>query len=523
MKTFMRMNPWLNPWLVLALSGTLAACAGKPASPGRDPASTTLLQGCGHAPFRQVIQNGITLRPKFTRAGSGYLLTRTPCTGEGCSGFEGEPAAQNLSGRHNSDNFHDRSDIARFDWKSETSGYAAGQAIRVGSFQTNGYASHEVEIHPAVLREIPAGETSPPPTKYDSPTVEFVHWNRDLTFREFMQFASPHFDVVLDKLDCPLSRAQQAASCENGRVPYDPGEEFVTENAKSFFKSKKFKNSSVGERKDAKQNSRGYSYLIHYQDRNGNVVEDSKTNRFTPNAYRLFQALTRPLCPDWKISYVALNAHNGKNPYAKWLDETGERQTTARIEAIAYRDRADEIIRNYAEGTDVILNLCFSLSIDDAEHQSRFGDVLVKLDPARNPVRSVKGYSGTCYTMSHRADSGHVPLWVGKFIKGFQKRAEQKAQKKEEEKAEREHEKKMNAEELAAYRAQKKKAQKEERARKEKELARASPRPTVTPTPTPRLTAAEQARLDRERKIQAQEDSDYAAVGTDTWMNPRFK
>ncbi len=404
-------------------------CSTKEFRSSREPASIfeleSFLATCRHAPLRLVAER-VRLRPREPlELGGRSVLQMT----EGCK----RPPCRAVIPKGRFDEFAENYPVSKtFDPTDPRSPRSfEGKLVELhppaGTFHLRADATEWIPIQRIYAPKMWGADPLFYPEQAASDGYALQVFNRDLSFEKFFAAVSPHFEIRLTDGSCPLPKAEQGNRCAQGRLPYDPSESVVAANYRAYLDSIGIFGIDVADRFYLDQNSRGYSYLVEYEDLFGKVVPGSGTTRFTGNRYVVIDALTEAPCPGWKIRRAALNAHNGHHPYAYLLDsvllpndggEPGAQanrhwgtRTTKYLDLKAIEYRARDAAKIYKPGAELIFNLCFSLQLEDHRPVS-IGNIFKSLPTSLNPIGSIRGVTGTCVNYSADADSAVVPPWL---------------------------------------------------------------------------------------------------------------
>jgi hypothetical protein len=243
--------------------------------------------------------------------------------------------------------------------------------------------------------------------------------NQDLSLIDAVANLSPHFEISIDSDECPLPREEQGDRCAEGRLPYDRTEAILEKNYQIFRGSPEGKKLGFAKRIELEQNSRGYSYFVEYEDAQGRMIPGSDKTRFTANRYVILDGFTRVPCAGWKIRKIALNAHNGKFPYAYYLEGTKNpttgknvflKKATAQLHPEDFQHFASKLNDIYKPGAEIILNLCYSIDHRLGTH-ANVGNVFRDVPPEQNPIGKVVGVPGTCVTFNEKADANNFHVF----------------------------------------------------------------------------------------------------------------
>jgi hypothetical protein len=416
-------NEFMQPLKLIAFTGGLAvlafACShgarvdgGNRAPSSNDSHLERMLRTCGPVPVREVAKR-LTLSPRATLEWpkehvfySNRNCASPPCGKIVAEKYRSSPFAHGFPGAYAAFTTG-LLNVARPAGQTQDRVIAPGDRMPIA-----GATFKKIfERDPDGLKQIQADEYY----------LELV--NPDLSLADAVENLSPYFDVSIDSSECPLPAAEQGDRCAEHRLPYDRTEATLLRNDGAFRKSEEFKKAGVGRRIDYKQNTKGYSYLVEYEDAEGRVVPRSDETRFTASRYVVLDAFTRVPCPGWKIRKVALNAHNGKWPYAYYRDEAVDPKTgktvfkqtkTDQLKPADFQYFSSHLNDVYKPGADLTFNLCYSI-----DHRlgtnSNVGNVFRDVPVEQNPIGKVVGVPGTCVTFSDKADAKnfHVfPVWL---------------------------------------------------------------------------------------------------------------
>jgi hypothetical protein len=115
-----------------------------------------------------------------------------------------------------------------------------------------------------------------------------------------------------------------------------------------------------------------------------------------------------------------MNAHNGKFPYAYYVEvskdpATGKtifkpQKTTAQLHPEDFQHFVPKLEGLYKPGAEIILNLCYSID-HRLGTQSNVGNVFRDVPLEQNPIGKVVGVPGTCVTYSEKADAKNFHIW----------------------------------------------------------------------------------------------------------------
>jgi hypothetical protein len=243
--------------------------------------------------------------------------------------------------------------------------------------------------------------------------------NQDFSLSDTVANLSPYFEVSIDSDECPLPREEQGDRCAERRLPYDRTEAILQKNYQLYRDSRAYKKRNFAKKIELKQDSRGYAYLVEYEDAEGRVIPGSDQTRFTANRYVILDAFTHLPCPGWKIRRVALNAHNGKFPYGHYVEvkkdpatgKTGFKQkSTAQLHPVDFQYFTPKFGELYKPGAEILLNLCYSID-HRLGTQANIGNVFRDVPAEKNPIGKVVGVPGTCVTYNQKADANNFHVW----------------------------------------------------------------------------------------------------------------